>query len=346
MSMHRSRYTSALIVSVCLGCVQTVGAQNQVLSVGKQYAYFKTIPGQPPNHYRDDGPTYGTHTVHSTTGGLGKFGRGNLSDGKVSTSASGGAGTPHLAIWARCCGNAPAADIVFDLGTVELVTDFTLGTVISASLNNNAPDDVTISFSITGTVYTSLQYHNLEKMYGPLADGHHDMRVMASSIIPARYVKFSFDGGSMKEPNGSDPDEKWMLDEITIRGLGATCKAATSNYGKGLTGRSGVPTLTASAVPKFGAKINLLASNSSGSASNGMLLVGLREDTISFLGGTLLVTPLVLTPVAVPATGLQIPLTVPGPPCTFPVCLQFLQLDKAAVAGVSMTRGLRLDLGT
>ena len=106
-----------------------------------------------------------------------------------------------------------------------------------------------------------------------------------------------------------------QVDEITIRGIGSGCKAASANYGKGLPRKNGVPTLTLSAPPKFSTKVNLLASNSSGVASTGMLFVGLRENTIRFLGGTLLVTPLIQLGTAVPATGLQMPITVPGPPC-------------------------------
>ena len=78
-------------------------AQNLTLDLS-----HVTVAGQPPNHYMDDGTTYGSHTVHSSTGGLGKYDRGNLTDGKISTVASAGAGTNHLAIWAQCCGNAPA----------------------------------------------------------------------------------------------------------------------------------------------------------------------------------------------------------------------------------------------
>jgi len=335
---------STFVASILCATAVALQAQNQSLSVGKSYAYFKKIPGQPPNHYRDDGSTYGVHAVHGSNG-LGKFSRGVLGDGLISNSASPGPGTPHLGMWAQCCGNAPAADIVFDLGTVYPITDITIGTVISAASNNNAPDDVTVSFSIGGVQYTGAQYHDLETMYGPLSDGHHDLRVMVGGVQVAQYVKLSFDGGSMKEPTGSDPDEKWMLDEITIRGLGATCKAGSSFYGRGLAGSNGVPTLTVSGPPKYGASVSLVLSNSAGQATPGLLLAGLRESTIPFLGGVLLATPLLQLGVAIPATGLQIPFTAPGPLCEIPVCLQLLQLDSGAKAGLSMTRGLRLDFG-
>lgn len=333
-----------LFASLLIGAGVPLSAQNQVVSVGKSYAYFKKGPGQPPNHYRDDGSAYGVHAVHGSNG-LGQFSRGVLGDGVVSTSASAGPGTPHLGIWAPCCGNAPAADIVFDLGTVYPITDITIGTVIAAASNNNAPDDVTVSFSIGGVQYSGAQYHNLEAMYGPLNDGHHDLRIMVGGIRVAQYVKLSFDGGSMKEPNGSDPDEKWLLDEITIRGLGSTCKAGSSFYGRGLAGSNGVPTLTVSAPPKYGTTVSLVLSNSVGQATPGLLLAGLRESTFPFLGGSLLADPLLQVRVVLPAAGLQIPFQAPGSSCEIPVCLQLLQLDSGAKAGLSMTRGLRLDFG-
>lgn len=333
----------AILGAACFAFATTTSAQK-ILSIGKQYAYFKTVPGQPPNHYMDDGPINGPHKVH--TSGLGTYDLGNLSDGAVSTSAGGGPGTTHLALWAQCCGNAPPADIIFDLGRVEVISDFVIGTVVAAVSNNNAPDDVTISYSITGTSYGSAQFYDLEKLYGPLQDGHHDMSLKVGTFIPARYVKFSFDGGSMKEPSGQDPDEKWLLDEITIIGVGSTCRASSSNYGPGLAGTRGVPTLAVSAPPKFLSKINVMVANSSGAATTGLLIAGLKQTTIPFLGGILLVDPLVQAGLPVPAAGLVFPITIPGPPCGPPICLQFLQLDAGAVSGVSMTPGLRLDLGT
>ena len=249
MSIQKSTVVKLLCTIACVALSTAASAQNQVLSLGKPYAYFQTVPGQPPNHYADDGPINGPHPVHTT--GLGTYGLGNLTDGAISAASGAGPGTPHLGFWAMCCGNAPAASIIIDLGTVALVTDFTIGTVIGANSNNNAPDDVTVSFSIAGTTYGSDTYYNLEPVFGPLQDGHHDMKLKAGSVIPARFVKFSFDGGSMKEPSGQDPDEKWMLDEITIFGLGSSCTASSSSFGPGLAGQLGVPTLTASAPPQF-----------------------------------------------------------------------------------------------
>ena len=136
---------------------------------------------------------------------------------------------------------------------------------------------------------------------------------------------------------------------VTISGLAYTkisgCEASSSSYGTGLTGKNGVPTLTVSAAPKIGVIINLLASNSSGSTAQGLLLAGFSPVSIPFLGGQLLVAPpYALVNLAVPNGGATLPVTVPNAACVS-VFVQLMQLDTAATQGVSMTRGLRLNIG-
>ena len=128
--------------------------------------------------------------------------------------------------------------------------------------------------------------------------------------------------------------------------------ASAPNYGKGSAGARGIPTLTASAAPVFRSNINLLVSNSSGAASSAMVLVGSQRASISFLGGSLLVNPILQVGVPMPGGGLVLPVTLPdlSASCgTAPRGLEFfvqvLQLDNGAPMGVSMTPGLRLLLG-
>ena len=87
----------------------------------------------------------------------------------------------------------------------------------------------------------------------------------------------------MTEPGGQNPNEKYMLDEITINGIGSpSCVPFATNYGTGLAGQNGIPTLTVSAPPKFGANINVMASNSSGSSTQGLVVVGTSSASIPF----------------------------------------------------------------
>lgn len=124
-----------------------------------------------------------------------------------------------------------------------------------------------------------------------------------------------------------------------------TCQAVANNYGTGLAGSRGVPSLLSSAAPVVGNNIDLLASNSSGAPSSGLIVAGLQAVAVPFLGGELLADTLVLRAAPMPAAGLALPIVVPTVPCGTEVFLQVLQLDQAAVAGVAMTPGLRLNLG-
>ena len=121
------------------------------------------------------------------------------------------------------------------------------------------------------------------------------------------------------------------------------CNAASANYGTGLAGKNGIPTLTVDQSPVIASKRKLLVSNSSGTAANALILVGVQSGSFPAVGGRLLVVPLVQTFVNVPSAGLVLPFTVPSQ--CLSVYLQVLQLDSAAIYGISMTPGLRLDLG-
>jgi Tol biopolymer transport system component len=124
--------------------------------------------------------------------------------------------------------------------------------------------------------------------------------------------------------------------------------ASWNNYGSGFPGTLGIPTLTASADPVFGTSFSIDASNSSGSWSDGLLLIGLKSASIpTSAGGTLLVDPeLQLLFVLLPA-GRSLVVGVPYDPqlCGMSFFLQALELDPGAAAGISFTPGLKLTIG-
>ena len=64
-------------------------------------------------------------------------------------------------------------------------------------------------------------------------------------------------------------------------------------------------------------------------------------------GGTILVAPYTLLIYAIPSGGLTLPFNVPNQQhlCGFPIFLQMLQQDSAAVGRLSFTAGLELGLG-
>lgn len=129
------------------------------------------------------------------------------------------------------------------------------------------------------------------------------------------------------------------------------CKCPTGAtaipYGLGLAGRNGVPKIVASGRPIHGTQIQVTAGNSSGATSSGILLLGLQQTSVRYLGGTLLTRPDAIFPIVVPTAGFVLPVPVPDTPnlCGVQIHLQVLQLDSAASQGVSFTGGLRLTPG-
>ncbi len=96
----------------------------------------------------------------------------------------------------------------------------------------------------------------------------------------------------------------------------------------------------------------MMASNSSGMATAGLLLIGQQRSSIPFLGGTLLVNPILQTGVPMSVGGLVLPITIPDSAALCTVAsqslvfqVQLLQLDSAAVQGVSITPGMQLKTG-
>src|SRR6185295_8413268 len=85
--------------------------------------------------------------------------------------------------------------------------------------------------------------------------------------------------------------------------------AAAVNYGAGWSGSFGVPSLTASTPPRFGASFDLLLGNSAGGDTIALLAVGASSASIATSkGGTLLVQPLLWMAVAVPTGGATLPI--------------------------------------
>jgi hypothetical protein len=130
------------------------------------------------------------------------------------------------------------------------------------------------------------------------------------------------------------------------------CCAQSSNYGTGLAGKNGVPTLKTNIAPKFSANVNVLISNSSGTAAPALLLAGQQPISFGFLGGTLLVNSTFNGYFSLPAGGISIPWSVPNLSVFCGVSrrslifyAQVLQGDSAAAQGVSFTQGIRLELG-
>jgi Tol biopolymer transport system component len=120
------------------------------------------------------------------------------------------------------------------------------------------------------------------------------------------------------------------------------------NYGAGFNGTLGIPNLTASANPVFGATIDVDVDNSLGAATPALLFAGLGRTSIpTSAGGTLLVDFVLMVPIVVAAGGDALSATIPYDLslCGVAVDLQVLEADAGAAYGISFTPGLELDFG-
>lgn len=115
------------------------------------------------------------------------------------------------------------------------------------------------------------------------------------------------------------------------------------SYGTGLAGKTGVPYLRVDRRPVIGANVAMLIGNSAGAPTAGVLVLGIKDANIPVLGGTLLVTPLILltTAIAVPQTSITLPFPNDKNLVGKPLYWQSAQVDAAAVQGMALSRGLQ-----
>ncbi len=210
-----SRLLCASAIALTFLCF-ALPVEAATIGMGLEYSWSR-IPGQPAVHYEDDWSINGLHSVHAA--GVGVFDVGDLTDGHVWTAGDPVAGGPSPIVAQYIApGVVPAADIIFDLGGSQTITDIIVGTYVQANANLNAPSDLVVSYSTTGSLagdFGATTPYDLQAMFGPLTDGHQDMSVSVGSNA-ATFVKLTFGPGSMAEPGGSDPNEKWVLDEISF----------------------------------------------------------------------------------------------------------------------------------
>jgi Tol biopolymer transport system component len=124
--------------------------------------------------------------------------------------------------------------------------------------------------------------------------------------------------------------------------------ASSTTYGTGFAGSLGIPTLTLSQPPVFGQPSDLLASNSRGTWTAGLLVVGTqRASILTTKGGTLCVVPTALFMEALSPSGFDRSFVTPFDVqlATLAVDAQMLEVDPGAPAGVSFTAGLELVFG-
>jgi len=124
--------------------------------------------------------------------------------------------------------------------------------------------------------------------------------------------------------------------------------ALAVQYGSGYAGTLGIPGLTSSAPPAFGASVSITVDNSIGSWTPAVLAVGPTRASIpTRAGGTLLVDAPTFFVESIPPLGLSLPFTTPFDIalCGASIDLQCLELDAGAQYGISFTPGLEWTFG-
>jgi hypothetical protein len=243
---------------------------------------------------------------------------------------SGATGTEIFEVWGRADGDAYGTDVRTATGDLDgdgtndflVGADQSLGSGVGyAQAVSGATGARLITLTAKTHDPTLVPYYGVAVAGGDVnGDGEPDVLVGG----------FEFDGGRGFV-------ETWI-----------TAVAGWSNYGSGFSGSLGVPTLTAKQSPVVGQPLEVDLSDSATAPTTGLLVLGVDSASIpTELGGLLLVAPLLLSPIAVPAAGLKLTTTLPDDPTLLGVrlYLQALELDAGATKGWSFTPGLELRFG-
>ncbi|MFO0982371.1 MAG: DNRLRE domain-containing protein [Planctomycetota bacterium] len=127
------------------------------------------------------------------------------------------------------------------------------------------------------------------------------------------------------------------------------CPPATwSNYGTGLAGTFGIPTITSDAPPVLCSNITMAVGNSRGASTPAALFLGFAKAQIpSAFGSDLLLVPVRVFSFTLPAGGASFPFNVicDDAFCGVSIYMQCLEVDPGAIHGVSFTPGIDFDHG-
>ncbi len=164
------------------------------------------------------------------------------------------------------------------------------------------------------------------------------------TIIGGRHKLFSIDAttGTQTLIGGSGYSELRGAEFVS------PCVATSRHYGDGVPGTTGVPSLVLNGIPLINALVTLGVGNSSGTATQVLLLMGSSPASIpGFWGGDLLLVPIVAMALPLPGSGFVISTTIPNDPllCGARLYIQGLQSDPGAAQGVSSSRGLEIRFG-
>lgn len=134
---------------------------------------------------------------------------------------------------------------------------------------------------------------------------------------------------------------------IVYTGFACPADAGWENYGSGLPGAFGVPSLTVTGAPTLGESFEIHVGNAAGVGALAFAFVGFEPAATSVKGGTLLVSASQLKQFVLPPAGASFALSVADDPvlCGLIAYVQVLHADPSAIRGVAFTKGLQLSFG-
>jgi hypothetical protein len=249
------------------------------------------------------------------------------------------------------------------------VHDVAAGTTVRVNVDSagaqstGGVDDVSISGDGTAVFFTSRADDLVPRDSNGVSDCfRHDLVTGATDLISRDAATNSGDGPSKQvvaNRDGSlvafssyatdlvDGDTNGAWDAFVFDRNVVPLQGSWSNYGIGLAGTLGVPTLALSADPEFGASPALLVGNSAGAWSVAFLVVGTARASLPIAGGTLLVLPGTIAAEGLPLAGLSLGFSVPYDATLFGFALdvQAIEIDAGASQGLSFSPGLELVFG-
>jgi Tol biopolymer transport system component len=272
----------------------------------------------------------------------------------------------RVVFWSRA-GDLVANDTngAFD----AFVHDVAAGTTERASVDSTGAQsagnvsDVSISGDGTAVLFTSAAADLVPRDSNGVTDGfRHDLVTGATDLVSQDFATNSGDGESRQVVANRDGSVVAFASEASDLIVGDTngsydiftfdrnvppLQGSWTNYGAGLAGTLGVPSIALSADPEFGASPTLDVGNSAGAWSVAFLVVGTARTSLPVAGGTLLVLPGTIAAEGLPLAGLSLGFTVPYDATLYGVVLdvQAVEIDPGASQGLSFTPGLELVFG-
>ncbi len=206
-----------------------------------------------------------------------------------------------------------------------------------------------LTFTSENSGYPSYNYYHYAELLGD--DGTQIAAVQGNGAAPITFTETGVYTLFVAAQNWQSTG--WYAAALECQSWPVTAcddAAHSSNFGAGLAGTNGVPSLTTAAPPQLGAMLDVNVGSSATQPTTALLLIGLSSanDPLAGYGGTVLVanpTLHVLSGVAPSGSTLQFPIPNDALLLGLGFAAQSLVVDAGAVNGFAFSPGLLVLLG-